>query len=472
MQMSVVKYKEINEAKRIDAEFYSPSNQLLLKVLTNKPVIYSLKDITRTITDMGAFSLYRKEYFVEEGIPFLRVDNIKENRLDFTDTIYISQKYHEQLKKSQVKPRDVLLTTKAIIGYACTVPDTIKLCNMSQNLVRMVIKENLCNPYYLSTFLTSKYGLFQTNRLATGNVQLYLNFENISKVLVPIFSSSFQSNIETVVCESEKFVELSKQVYSQAEQVLLEELGIAKWKPNHKLSFVKKYSDTKESERIDAEYFQTKYEEIIKTVKKYSGGWDILGSLVKMKKSIEPGSNEYQEDGIKFLRVSNLSKFGLDGGNPVYLSEKFHNENKQHQPKQGEILLSKDATPGIAYYLNGKPEMMIVSGGILRLKLEDERVNEDYLTLVLNSVLVQEQAERDSGGSVIKHWRPDQIKKIVIPVLENAKQNQIQKKIRQSFEARTKSKHLLECAKQAVEIAIERDEKTAMQWLKKQTEKL
>ena len=62
----------------------------------------------------------------------------------------------------------------------------------------------------------------------------------------------------------------------------------------------------------------------------------------------------------------------------------------------------------------------------------------------------------------------DEFKRIIIPQIDNDVQKQIQEKIRQSFEARAKSKQLLEVAKQAVEMAIEKDEKTAMEWIKEQ----
>ena len=37
--------------------------------------------------------------------------------------------------------------------------------------------------------------------------------------------------------------------------------------------------------------------------------------------------------------------------------------------------------------------------------------------------------------------------------------------VTEAFNLRKQSKHFLECAKQAVEIAIERDEQTAIDWL-------
>jgi len=219
--------------------------------------------------------------------------------------------------------------------------------------------------------------------------------------------------------------------------------------------------------RIDAEYFQPKYKEIVSAIKNYPGGWDTLGDLVTLKKCVEVGSGEYRDEGVPFVRVSNLSPFEI--GEEKYISEELYQEIKQHQPELGEILFSKDATPGIAYYLQEAPKKMIPSGGILRLKLKSGRVNNEYLTLVLNSILTKEQVNRDVGGSVILHWRPDQIKETAIPILPEEKQFEIRQKVTESLHLRKQSKHLLECAKRAVEMAIEQSEETAMQWLKAQT---
>ena len=138
---------------------------------------------------------------------------------------------------------------------------------------------------------------------------------------------------------------------------------------------------------------------------------------------------------------------------------------EEHQPKQGEILLSKDATPGIAHYLREAPEKMIPAGGILRLKSKTDRINNEYLTLVLNSILTQEQVNRDVGGSVILHWRPDQVAGTIIPILRQEKQTEIEQKVTDSFNGRKRAKDLLEHAKRAVEIAIEQDEQAAIDWL-------
>lgn len=47
------------------------------------------------------------------------------------------------------------------------------------------------------------------------------------------------------------------------------------------------------------------------------------------------------------------------------------------------------------------------------------------------------------------------IRTFAIPLLPEEKETQIQQKITESFNLRKQSKHLLECAKRAIEIAIE-----------------
>ena len=116
---------------------------------------------------------------------------------------------------------------------------------------------------------------------------------------------------------------------------------------------------------------------------------------------------------------------------------------------------------------------MVPSGGILRLTVRNrERPSEEYLTLVLNSTLVQQQILRDAGGSIIKHWRLDQVKNTLIPILGKEKQKEIKSKIEVSFDCRKKSKLLLEIAKQGVEMAIEQNEAMAKEWIKMQIQNL
>ena len=87
--------------------------------------------------------------------------------------------------------------------------------------------------------------------------------------------------------------------------------------------------------------------------------------------------------------------------------------------------------------------------------------------MLLNSILSKEQVNRDVGGSVILHWRPDQVEGLLIPILPEFKQFEIQHNVAKSFQLRQESKHLLDFAKQAIDIAIEHGEETSTDWMNK-----
>ena len=245
---------------------------------------------------------------------------------------------------------------------------------------------------------------------------------------------------------------ISQNLYSQAEDLLLEELGLKNFEVEDDLSYIVNLSEIKSNHRADAEYFQPKYENIMSLIR--ANGGTMLGDLATMKKGIEPGSEVYQDDGKLFIRVSSLSKNGLEDKDQKYLSDELYQKlKKNYEPKVGEILLTKDATPGTAYVVK-EPIEGIVSSGILRLKLKNEKVENEYLALCLNSVIGQTQAERDGGGSIITHWRPEQIKNVLIPILPKPTQQKIADLVQKSHEARSKAKQLLEQAENNVEELI------------------
>lgn len=463
MQYSVLKLSDIkvdNDFFRIDAEFFKKEYVKFKELLLQKDT-KTFSELTISIRK-GIFDISPDSYR-DRGIPFLRVQNIKNGFLDKSDCVFISQEDSAKEYKTALDYGDLAISKVGSVGNICLL---MEKANTSQNVISVKTNKDTINPFYLFAFLISEYGQKLIEKTQAVQVQSKLELHEIRKLRIPILKRSFQSNVEDVVEASYFKLEQSRTSYHHAQTILLSELGLLDWQPKHHLSFVKNYSDTQHAGRFDAEYFQPKYEKIVKAIKNYKGGWDTLGNLVTVKKCVEVGSGEYLDEGIPFVRVSNLSPFEVT--EEKYISEKLYSEIKQHQPKKGEILFSKDATPGIAYYLQEQPQKMIPSGGILRLKSKTDKINNECLTLVLNSILTKEQVNRDVGGSVILHWRPDQVKGTVIPILPEEKQIQIQQKVSESFNLRKQSKHLLECAKKAVEMAIEKNEQAAIKWIKEQ----
>lgn len=237
--------------------------------------------------------------------------------------------------------------------------------------------------------------------------------------------------------------------------VLLHEVGIisndAKVKVSNVVCSCKKLSDSfLASGRLDAEYYQPKYDLLFEKLKGFPTA--TIKEIATIQKSIEPGSDAYQEEGIPFIRVANLSKFGLSNSDVKLDTTQFADTIR---PQKDTILLSKDGSVGIAYKME-ETQDVITSSAILHLQLTTPNVLPDYLTLVLNSIVVKLQAERDAGGSIIQHWKPSEIEHVIIPILPMNEQQMITNKIKQSFKMREDAQDLLLQAKCIIETAIEK----------------
>ena len=400
---------------------------------------------------------------MSNGIPFIRIENIKGGfDIDDAELIYISEFDHKRLSNSALKVDDLILSKVGnSIGYFARVDELINECNISENNIGIKLHSF---PYerkhYILTYLNTHYANKLVLRRRSGNAQPKLNVGDLTYIPIPLFSTDLELKISELVMRSKYTIELSKSAYRDAENILLNKLELIEWRIPSKTQSVKKVSESFiESGRLDAEYYQPKYDELFALLGVYDA--KTLSEIVSIKKSIEPGSEAYQTDGIPFIRVANLSKFGISDTD-VYLSAEEYGDTIR--PKKDTILLSKDGSVGIAYKVEEDADI-ITSGAILHLTVKDDSVIPDYLTLVLNSIIVKMQAERDAGGSVIQHWKPSEIEKVVIPILDNEVQVQITEKVQESFALRRESARLLELAKTAVEVAIEQGEDKAMELL-------
>ena len=469
MQTSVVSFKDLNFEFRIDAEYYRAEVLNSIKLLDRKDSAV-LSDLVSFVIGPFGSTVTVDQYVSQSNFRYIRNKDINDFQICDDEQAYIPENVYKALPQFHIKENDLLITVVGTLGKVAiaTKKDTASIFSCKSTIIRA---KNI-DPFYLLTYLNSSVGQLFSLRGVRGAIQQGLNLSDLKEIKVFLPSIGFQKNIRGIINKAFDFLAAAGCLYSQAEKILLSELGLLNWKPKHRPSFVKKYSNTTTAGRIDAEYFQPMYEEIVKAITSLKTH-GILGDLISIKKCIEPGSEAYQDSGISFLRVSNLSKFGINTDNQQFLSETLYSTLKAHQPKKGEILLTKDATPGIAYYLKDDPGKMIPSSGILRLTVKDVgQISPEYLTLVLNSIIAQKQIERDAGGSIINHWLVDQVKNTLIPILPIATQRKITEKVDKSFFDREQSKRLLDIARRGVEMAIEESEKDAQYWINAQLEEL
>ena len=232
-------YSALRGAIRIDPEYYLPEyleKDKFLEEIHAK----NLEDISHSIVEFWSiFSLFSSKIFrTKVAYHLLQVGNIKENFITGNFKYIDEELSKNTLYKSLVKENQVLITIAGTIGNALVAQGLPINTNSNQAIANITLKKDV-NPFYVSTFLNSVFGKYQSQRLIVSNVQPNLLLVQVKSIKIPIFSQAFQLQIEKMVKGAQAKENQSKELYAEAEKILLAELGLINWKAKHRLWFVK-----------------------------------------------------------------------------------------------------------------------------------------------------------------------------------------------------------------------------------------
>jgi len=156
-------------------------------------------------------------------------------------------------------------------------------------------------------------------------------------------------------------------------------------------------------------------------------GWECvyLGSILNKLTDGTHKTPKYTNSGVKFVSVKDMSNGVLSLEKTKYISEKEHNElYLRCDPMRGDMLLSKVGTTGVPAIVDtDEPFSLFVS--VALLKYNHSCINEQFFYYLLQSPLVQEQAEFNTRGAGNKNWVLDAIAKTIIVIPPLAEQQRI-----------------------------------------------
>ncbi len=465
LECSEIMFSQIDLGDRFDSDYYTKNylhiSAQLAKVLTKK-----LGKLSTTVA--SAFYPAATQLYSEGDTAFARcvdcvsypiITNDQDSK--FEKIPYVFGKENKGI--AFINTGDIIITKVGTPCYASILTDYGEIA-LSRTVMGLTGIHGI-DPYYLMVFLRSKYGFEQLFRQRELTIQYQLTLPRVKAIDVFMAEDALQKAIKNLCKESKELQKKANDAYRIAEHSFIKIVNCPDLSALSTRSVKKMTESFALSGRLDAEYYQPKYDVLFAALstnktKKLGGA----NGIVNIGKSIEPGSDAYVEDGIPFVRVSDVSKFEISEPEIKLRSDILPNPEVLF-PQKDTILLSKDGSVGIAYKIESSIPV-ITSGALLHLKVRNKaEVLPDYLTLVLNSPIVQLQAERDSNGAIIQHWKPSEIENVIIPVLDMDIQKEIASKVQESFALRKQSKQLLEYAKQAVEMAIEQGETVALEWL-------
>lgn len=328
-------------------------------------------------------------------------------------------------------------------------------------LIRINPNPEIVTPEYLTAFLNTKYGVIDIKRRARHSVnQSNVNLEEVKRIEIPILCHQLQNDITSSFNNAVDSIQASEVVYNEAQTLLLAELGLADWQSKHQLTFVKNFLDTESAGRIDADYFQPKYDEVVNIIKNYPGGWDTLGNQGYVR---DANFNPDAETEYKYIELANIGNDGEITDCMVEQGEDLPTRARRKVAAEDVIVSSIEGSLESIALITEEYDNALCSTGFY--VVQSDVLNSKVLLVLLKSIVGQFQLKKGCSGTILTAINKEEFSKIAVPKIRAEKQAEIQQKVLESFDLRNQAKHLLECAKRAVEIAIEQDEQTAINWL-------
>jgi type I restriction enzyme S subunit len=134
------------------------------------------------VTPKGGNAVYQ-----QQGISFIRSQNVTFDGLLLDDVVYISPDMHAAMSRSEIFPCDVLLNiTGASIGRCCYVPKGFGPANVNQHVCAIrLLEPRVQNAIFLAEILASYIGQSQIEQYNAGGNREGLNYTQVRSLIVP-----------------------------------------------------------------------------------------------------------------------------------------------------------------------------------------------------------------------------------------------------------------------------------------------
>jgi len=435
----------------MDAETYRPFYQIIENKIKSHKYI-TLGTICSKLKK-GIFDI-KAEVYTNTGIPFVRISNLKNMGISTDNIIYIPEDENNKNLETFLQKGDIILSKTAIPAASIVQLDC---CNTSQDTIAIKLANKNLKNSFVVVFLNCKYGYFQMQRWFTGNIQMHLNLEDCKNIFIPQLSLKFQEKIDKIFWLAFESNEQSQSLYRQAEELLLEAIGLKKFKPSERGTNIKSFKKSfLATGRLDAEYYQPKYDEVEKLIKK--NGFVYLEDICSAINYGSVPTSPYTEnnEGIPYIKGLNLKSTFIIKDKLDYIVNTEELSDKVFT-KEGDIIISQMGTVGDVGVVTKDEVGWIFASFTIRVRLKK---NCDYLPrfigLYIQNIAKEWYLQRNiAQASVRQNTDLPTIKKMYIPKVDITIQQQIVALISESFNLRKKSERLLDEAKNMVEREIE-----------------
>src|SRR3989344_5617987 len=153
---SIIQKSRLEGAKRLDAEYYQPE-YLETRKLVSALLHTTLGEVSNKFKK-GIFDI-KADTYTDEGVPFIRISNLKNGLIDETSIAFISKETNEKEHATSLGKGDFVLSKTA---YPAASLITVERVNISQDIIGISFKKEWAEkliPAFVVAFLNSRFGI-------------------------------------------------------------------------------------------------------------------------------------------------------------------------------------------------------------------------------------------------------------------------------------------------------------------------
>ncbi|MCY9363774.1 restriction endonuclease subunit S [Bacillus spizizenii] len=382
--------------------------------------------------------------------------NIKE-----TNTIKIPRKLHNDLKRSQLKIDDIVLSYTGHYRRAAVINGNIgEELHLGPNVCKLSPINTNIDSAFLCVYFNSYSGQVYLDREKTISAQPTVNMDRIRNMEFPLPSIDIQGYIGDKLRKAEYLKVEAMKLKREAEDLIDRHLKLEDLRAKINLPNVKQkwnyVSNDEFTGRLDPEHYKMKFSilnEHLELLDKINiKVLNLEDILEKGSYGILPSSSDYGKGELTFIRSTDLKDYMIDFDSCEKVPIEYNVEKAR--VSSGEILLEiKGSISSGAIVPNGVNEG-IVNGSIYKFSVKEE-FNNYYILAILQSLIGQLQKEKHGANSVISYLSLDVIQSLQIPVLTKSIQDKIGSNLERYVINLLEAKKLVKNAKQDVGSLIE-----------------
>lgn len=182
----------------------------------------SIGDSPVEIIDGDRSSNYPKrgELLTNGHLPFLNTKNIKNNKFEFTDTLFVTKEKFDSIKKGKLKENDIVMTTRGSVGNIALFKNLqFKSAIINAQMLIFRADEKKVSSQYLYYLLISDLLQKQFITFSSGSAQPQLPISHLKSINLIIPSIQEQKAIAKILSNFDLKIELNNQINKTLEKI-------------------------------------------------------------------------------------------------------------------------------------------------------------------------------------------------------------------------------------------------------------